>query len=77
MLNCLFREIHIQLDEGERWSGADCVSPEFKVFFDALDVLLTSVRGSLNYSLCISATCLDEAFLRLGTGCLNRALPKP
>ena len=77
MLNCLIREIHIQLDEGKRWPGADCVSSDLKVLLDIPDVPVTSIRSSLNHSLGISANSLDEAFLRLGAGCLNRTFPKP
>ena len=31
MVDCLIRQIHIQLEENESWSDADYVSPELKV----------------------------------------------
>ncbi len=77
MLNCLIGKIHIQLDESESWSGADCASPDLKVLLDAPDVLETPVCSLLNHSLSVCAVILDEPFLRLGASCLDCVLPEP
>ncbi len=77
MLNCLIGEVHIQLDESEGWSGADCVSPDLKVLLKARDLFLTPVRSLLDHSLRVSVVSLDEPFLRVRTGRLDCELPKP
>ncbi len=77
MLNCLIGEVHIQLDESEGRSGADCVSPDLKVLFDGHDVIPTPVRSLLNHSPREIVVSLDEPFHRLGTGRLDCELPKP
>ena len=75
MVDCLIRQIHIQLEENESWSGADYVSPELKVLLDASEAML--VRCSPRHSPGVSSAYYDEPFLRLGTGCLDCTLPKP
>ena len=77
MMNYLVGQIHIQLDENESWSGANCLSPDHEILLDAPDVLVTVVCGFLKHSLSICTHFLDEPFLRLGTGCLDCELPKP
>ena len=77
MLNYLIGKVHIQLEEGECRTGANCVSSDLKLLFDAPYMLVTSVHSLLYHSLNVSVVCLDEPSLRLGTGCLDCELPKP
>ena len=77
MLNRLIRKVHTRLEDCKRWLGANGVPSHFQVLLDAPNMLMGAVCCLLYNRLCVRAEGLDEALLRLGTGCLDCELPKP